>query len=66
VTEVIFDCYGDIQGFVIDDCCHVHAFKTRERELGELAVKACKERLTISVLVERANRSKIHRLVIRA
>jgi hypothetical protein len=66
VTEVIFDCFGDLEGFVLDDCCHLHAFKTRERDIGELAVKVCAERLAISVFVERNNRSKIHRLVIRA
>lgn len=65
VTQVIFDCFGDLEGFVLDDCCHLHAFKTRERELGELAIKVCKERLTISVFAER-NCSKIHRLVILA
>jgi hypothetical protein len=66
VTEVIFDCFGDLEGFVLDDCCHLHAVKTREREIGELAVKVCTERLAISVFVERNNLSKIHRLVIRA
>jgi hypothetical protein len=66
VTEVSFDCFGDLEGFVLDDCCHLHAFKTRERELGELAVRVCKERLAISVFVERHNRTKIHRLLIRA
>ena len=66
VTEVSFDCFGDLEGFVLDDCCDLLAFKTRERELGKIAIKACKERLTISVFVERNNRSKLHRLVIHA
>jgi hypothetical protein len=66
VAEVSFDCFGDLEGFVIDDCCHLHAFRTRQRELGELAVRACKERLPISVFTERNERSKIHRFVIRA
>ena len=66
VMEVSFDCFGDLEGFVLDDCCDLLAFKTRERELGKLAIKACKERLTISVFVERNNRSKLQRLVIHA
>jgi hypothetical protein len=65
VMEVIFDCFGDLEGFVLDECCGVLAIKTRERELGRIAIMACKERLAVSVFVERHNRSKLHRLVIR-
>jgi len=65
VAQVVFDCFGDLEGFVLDDCCDLHAFKTRERELGELAIRACTERLTISVFAEQSDRSKVHRFVIR-
>jgi hypothetical protein len=65
VTEVIFDCFGDLEGFVLDSCCELISFKTRESWLGDLVLKACKERLTLCVFVLRHDRSKIRRLVIK-
>ncbi|MFN8582699.1 MAG: hypothetical protein U0163_17195 [Gemmatimonadaceae bacterium] len=66
VAEIRFDCFGDLEGFVLDTCCEVFAIKTRERELGQLVMKACKERLTISVFVARHEKTRLHRLVIHA
>lgn len=66
VVEVVYDCFGDLEGFALDDCCRRRHFKTREREVGELALRACKERLTLSVFVDRQNATRICRLVIRA
>ena len=66
IVEVIFDCFGDFEGFVLDDCCRRHTFRSREREIGELAIRLCRERLSLSVFVNRNSRSRIHRLVIRA
>ena len=36
VVEVLFDCHGDLSGFVLDECCVRHVFETRERAIGEL------------------------------
>jgi len=66
VVEVVFDCFGAVEGFVLDDCCRLHALRTREREIGELAIRACHERLPIAVFAERSNPSKLHRFVIRS
>lgn len=65
VREVIYDCFGDLEGFVLSDCCGSHVFKTREREIGKIAVQACKERLLLSVYVERGHEREIRKLVIR-
>jgi hypothetical protein len=65
VTEIVFDCFGDLEGFVLTDCCRCHRFNTRERELGEILIRACKDRLSLSVFALRSDRSRIQRLVIR-
>jgi hypothetical protein len=68
ISEVVFDCFGGFEGFVLVDCCAAHAFRSSEREVGELALRACKERLTVSVFAARGNngeKGKIRRLVIR-
>jgi hypothetical protein len=65
VAEIIFDCFGDLEGFVLTDCCTTLAFKTRERQVGELLMRACRDRMPLSVFVLKDDRSKIRRLVIR-
>jgi hypothetical protein len=65
VCEVIFDCFGDFIGFVLEDCCERHAFESREKEIGQLALRALKERLTLSVFVAPAERRRIVRLIVR-
>ncbi len=66
VVEVIFDCFGDLEGFVLDSCCERIVFRTREARLGELVLKACKERLALCVFVLRHDKATIRRIVIRS
>ena len=50
VVEVIFDCFGDFEGFVVESCgSSRHRFKSRERAVGELMLRACSLRWTMSV-----------------
>jgi hypothetical protein len=65
VCEVLFDCYGDFEGFVLDDCGRSHVFHSREHGVGEIALRACKERLRLSVYTGVGGEDRIHRLVIR-
>jgi hypothetical protein len=65
VCEVLFDCFGDFEGFVLCDCHGMHAFKTRQREIGEIALRACKDRLRMSVYVKGRRDHRICKLVIR-
>ncbi len=63
VIEIIYDCSGRLEAFVLNDCGNLHTFKTREPEIGEIALRACKEHLLLSVYVEGGHR--IRKLVIR-
>jgi hypothetical protein len=65
VREVVFDCFGDFEGFVLTDCHHKHVFKTRERGLEEIILRACQQRLLLSVYVEEGEKHRICKLVIR-
>jgi hypothetical protein len=49
VCEVIFDCDGEFEGFVVADCCESRCFKSRSRHMGELVLKVCREQLCLSV-----------------
>ncbi len=59
VCEVVFNCFGDFVGFVVDDCGEHRAFESRAREIGDLALRALKERLTLMVVTA----GKDHRIV---
>ncbi|MGF6600669.1 hypothetical protein P3T23_005408 [Paraburkholderia sp. GAS448] len=65
VCEVLFDCFGDFEGFVLSDCCHTHAFKARERGIGEVVMRACKERLLVTVRFEAGREDAVCSLAIR-
>jgi hypothetical protein len=64
VSEVIFNCFGDFIGFVMDDCCEHRAFESREKEIGELVLRALKERLTLMVVTV-GKKHRIVRLVVK-
>jgi len=64
VNEVVFNCAGELVGFVVDDCCERHAFKSGEPELATLLLRAVKERLTVTVVTAGKER-KLLRLVVK-
>jgi hypothetical protein len=66
VREVVFDCCGAIEGFLLGSCCEEHRFACCEREMGELLLKACRDRLTVCVVVERREHKKIRKLLIKS
>ena len=52
VCEVIYDCFGDFEGFILEACCSERrTFKSREKKLSELVLKACIDRLSLIVVV---------------
>jgi murein tripeptide amidase MpaA len=63
VCEVIFDCFGDLEGFVLDTCSGSHRIKTTEVGFEELLLRACRDRLTLTVDVDVEER--VHKVVVR-
>ena len=64
VCEVIYDCFGEFEGFVLESCCERHSFKSCERGIGELVLRACRERLVATVVVEEPPQNRIREIVI--
>ncbi len=52
VAEVLFDCFGDLDGFVLRDCQGEHAFAVREPGLREILLEVCRDRLRLAVSAE--------------
>jgi hypothetical protein len=61
IGEVLFDCFGSFEGFVLCDCDGDRSVVSREAAVGELALRACRERLAVSVLLrgERLERLRV-------
>jgi hypothetical protein len=49
VREVIFDCFGDFKGFVLETCSDRHHIRSHERGVAEIVLRACRERCTVTV-----------------
>jgi hypothetical protein len=65
ICEVLFDCHGDFDGFVLDDCCESHLFRSRAEAIGKLALWACQQRMTVSVCEDHGPNRKIRSLVVK-
>ena len=65
VREVIYNCFGEFDGFVLSDCSQSHSFISCERAIGEVVLRALQDRLTLTVMAEGDRHQKICRLIIR-
>jgi hypothetical protein len=58
VSRVIFDCYGEFEGFVLSECCDKkHTFRACDKGMQEIILRAFKERHHISLLTNKNNGS---------
>ena len=53
IAGLLFDRFGDFEGFVLETAAGEHRFLSRERHVEELAERAWRERLRVSVRAER-------------
>lgn len=63
VAEVRYGCFGDVEEFVLCSCGTDRTFRACEPAVAELLLRALRERLLVSVLVEDG---RVDRLAIRA
>jgi hypothetical protein len=55
VAGVVYDCFGDFEGFLLDECGTEVTFRTRERRMEDLVRLAWRERIAIRVEVTAAD-----------
>jgi murein tripeptide amidase MpaA len=65
VSKVFFDCFGDFAGFVLTSCETSRHFKTTEKGICELVLRACKDRLTLTVCVHGGHDERIGEIIVR-
>jgi hypothetical protein len=66
VVEVVYDCFGDLEGFVLGGCCERYEYKTRERAIGELVLRACRDRLLLTVVSKHGCEHETWRILVRS
>ena len=49
IKEVKFDCFGEFEGFVVENCDECRHFDCREPGIGRIAWLACRQRLWVEV-----------------
>lgn len=60
VREVIYDCFGNLKGIVLENCCSERwTFECTEESIGALALRACKERLRFTILTDERHHNRI-------
>lgn len=64
VAEVLFDCFGDFEGFLLENCSGVHRFTSCERGIADLVLRTCRERLVLTVFVEDGHEQRIRQLIV--
>ena len=64
VCEVVFDCFGDFEGFVLRDCRERRHFQSCEPTIRDLVLRACQQRLQLTVYVEEGADPEIRRIVV--
>ena len=52
IAGLIFDHFGDFEGFLLETDKHEHRFYTRERDMAALAERAWHDQLRLSVITE--------------
>lgn len=62
VREVIFDCFGDFKGFVLESCSDCHHIRSQEKGIAEVVLRACREGCTVTV---RLSEHGLHKLIVR-
>jgi hypothetical protein len=52
ICEILYDCFGDFEGFKLCTCSEERTFASREKGIEHIALNACRERHRVSVIVD--------------
>lgn len=64
ICDLVYDCFGDFEGFVLESCDRRWFFRSCERSLEEVVRRACNERTTVTVHVHPGERDKAVKIVV--
>lgn len=59
VTRILYDCFGTFEGFVLATCEGEHTFRDCSKGIEEVAGKACRYNLSLTVWFSFTNKKKV-------
>ena len=65
VSQLLYDCFGDFEGFILELCPGEHRFTCNERAIEEIVTRACQERTRITVYVRSTDKSRPYKIGLR-
>jgi hypothetical protein len=64
IRDLIYDCFGDFEGFILEDCDGTTVFKSCERALEDVVRRACRDRAKVTVYAHPKDRTKPFKIVV--
>ncbi len=64
VASILYDCFGDFEGFVLDSCSERRVFRECERALEEVVRRACRDRSKITLCTDGSPEGRVLRVVV--
>jgi hypothetical protein len=58
ICHLLYDCFGDFEGFVLEGCDERRHFRACERAIEELVRRACHDRSRVTVFVRPEDRAR--------
>jgi hypothetical protein len=50
IAEIVYDCFGDFAGFLLETCDGCLSFPACERGIEEVVRRACKDRSKVTIV----------------
>ncbi len=64
VKLVLYDCFGEFKGFVLQDCRGSKTFSSCQKGIERIAVRACKDKSTLRVNTDNGKQGRILSIII--
>lgn len=62
IAQILYDCFGRFEGFVLETCDREYRFDSCHRRLEKVVMKACRHQLQVAVSFDR--KRKVRRIVV--
>jgi hypothetical protein len=66
ISQVIYDCFGEFDGFVLSECCNEQIFRSCDKGIEKIILHVSKERLLVSVFTNPKNPNQVYKLIVRS
>jgi hypothetical protein len=62
ISQILYDCFGDFEGFILDLCPDERRFNSKEKAIEEIVTRACCERILVTVYISSENKVRPYKI----